>query len=208
MSAASSADQVWHDFMEQPGSYIHPERLARCFRGLVAAELCAKLASSERLRSRLAEMIRLYYMLPPAVQADEGADEQDLIIAMAPPEILQSIVPSAGAIYWSAAIANTVLAAEVAALQEQIGENLCAVAVKNRDLAGPASSLSSLDTLTDRIMASGWLCLAAWCESLHPAIAARVRLKLPPHALFDAPMAEDYRAIGPDIIRRVAMEAE
>jgi hypothetical protein len=196
--------QAWHDFMEQPVGYIHPERLAKCFHGRVAPDLCAKLSGSGRLRRRLAEMIRLYYLLPPADAVHESGDERDLIIAMAPPEALQAIVPRAGAIYWSAAIAGTVRAADVAVLQAQIGEQLCNFAVRNRDLAAGGTALPSLDTLSDRIMASGWMCMAAWCDTLHPAIAARVRLKMPPNELFDASLSEGYAGIAPEIVRRAA----
>jgi YOP proteins translocation protein K (YscK) len=205
VTAVSADQQAWHDFMEQPVGYIHPERLAKCFHGHVSAELCGKLTASGRLRRRLGEMIRLYYLLPPADAAHESGDERDLIIAMAPPEALAAIVPRAGAIYWSGAIAGTVRAADVAALQTQIGEELCNFAVQNRDLSAGGSSLPSTETIGDRVTASGWLCMAAWCDALHPAIAARVRLKMPPNTLFDTPLHDGYAERAPDIVRRAAM---
>jgi YOP protein translocation protein YscK len=200
----SAEFQAWHDFMEQPVGYIHPERLAKCFHGHASPDLCVKLTANGRIRRRLGEMIRLYYLLPPGDAVHESGDERDLIIAMAPPDALEAIVPRAGAIYWSAAIAGTIRAAEVAALQEQIGEELCNFAVKNRDLSGGGATLPSTDTIGDRIMASGWQCMAGWCEALHPAIAARLRLKLPPNKLFDAPLSEGYAGIAPEIVRRAA----
>ncbi|HEY7644799.1 MAG TPA: SctK family type III secretion system sorting platform protein [Hyphomicrobiales bacterium] len=200
----TAAPQAWRDFMEQPVGYIHPDRLAKCFRGHVGPEFCAKLTGSGRLRRRLDEMIRLYYLLPDPDASHETADERDLVIATAPPEALEAIVPRAGAIYWSAAIASAVRAADVAALQARIGEELCTFAVRNRDLAAGGNALPSIETLGDRIMASGWLCMAGWYDVLSPAIAARVRLKLPPNALFDAPLSEGYAEFAPEIVRRAA----
>lgn len=203
---ASIDEQAWRAFLEQPILYIDPERMSVCFNGHIGPDLAERLLASSRLRERLSQIVRGHYALPLGLGVYDVEDE-DMAIAMATPDILVQIVPRAGAIYWAAAIANTVYAADVAALQAEIGEDLCTYALKHRDLAGPEAAFPALDTAAERIAESGWRCLSAWCEALDPAINARVRLKLPPIDSFDGPPPAELAEIGPKIIRRAAAAA-
>lgn len=203
MNVLAAEEKSWVEFVENPLSYIDDERLAHCFGGAVSADFCTKLKSNGRLKARLADVIKDHYWLPPIV-AESGSDENDLVIAVSSGDKLQEIVLRAGVIYWSAAIANTVLASDVTTLQAQIGEELCSYAIKHRDLSGPEKSASPVETMKDRIAESGWRCFAAWCETLDPGISARVRLKLPPNDILDSSPNSEFQETGPVIIRRAA----
>jgi hypothetical protein len=180
--------------------------MSACFDGHIGPELAERLLGSARLRERLAAMVRAHYTLPLGLGVYDVEDE-DMAIAMATPDILVQIVPRAGAIYWAAAIANTVYAADVAALQAEIGEDLCTYALKHRDLAGPETAFPAIDKAAELIAESGWRCLSAWCVSLDPAVNARVRLKLPPIDSFDEAPPAALSETGPKIIRRAAASA-
>jgi hypothetical protein len=200
---ATEPDAVWRSFMTEPAQYIHAERLAHCFGGAFPAGLCVRMRATPRLASRLSSLIASHYELPPAA-AEDKFDAADKAVALAPAESLTEIVRRAGAIFWSAAIANTVLARDVSALQSCVGEALCALAVKHRDLSGPEQPLAPFDTLAERVTADGWRCLAAWCDAVDPALGARTRLKLPVRDGLDAPPPSPFTEIGPAIIRRAA----
>lgn len=203
MSAVALNDGVWRGLVEDVVGIIDPERLSFCFDGRIDPQLCAELSGNGRLKDRLQRLVEAHYKLPP-LPADFPGDERDAAIVSAPADTLAALVPKAGAIYWSAAIANTVLAADVAALHEQIGESLCAFAIKNRHLAGPDKIFPLPGMAKELIQESGWRCLAAWCESLDEAVGLRVRLKLPPNPLLDEPAPPELHEIGPQIVRRAA----
>lgn len=204
MNAAADPDAAWRILMTEPAQYIQPSLLAPCFGDGFPVALCERMLATPRLTGRLSGMILAHYALPPATDA-EHVDEADRAVAITPVKSLPEIARRAGAIYWSAAIANTVLARDVSALQSYVGETLCAVAIRHRDLAGPEQPLAPFETLPERIAADGWRCFAAWCEAVDPAIGARVRLKLPlPEGLdlSGVPFTDN----GPAIIRRAAAQ--
>jgi hypothetical protein len=198
---ATEPDVAWRAFMTEPVQYIHAERLARCFSGAFPAGLCERMRASPRLSDRLSGVIASHYALPPAA-AEEKFDATDRDIAVASAQSLTEIVKRAGAIFWSAVIANTVLARDVSPLQSCVGEALCGLAIQHRDLAGPEQPLTPFDTLPERMTADGWRCFAAWCDAVDPAMGVRMRLKLPVLDGLDVPPAEPFTKIGPAIIRR------
>ncbi len=202
MTMIASEDPKWRAFIDEPASYIDTERLAQCMGSAVPLELCTALKANSRLQGRLAEIVKEQCWLPPEVS--DAGDETDRAIATSSAGKLEEMVLRSGAIYWAAAIANTILAADVAALQDQVGEELCSFALKHRDLAGPHTTIAPVDSFQDRLVESGWSCLAAWCETLDPAVGARVRLKLPPSDGLDAPVDPEFQETGPVIFKRAA----
>ena len=131
--------------------------------------------------------------------------EADLAIISLSAEGITSIALRAGAIYWSGAIASTVLATKVAALNSELSEELCSYAVSHRHLSSTEHELPAINALRQRIDMDGWQCLSAWSETLPANVAARLRLNLPPHPIFDAPPSDKYRDIGPAIVRHAAL---
>jgi YOP proteins translocation protein K (YscK) len=203
MSAGVDAGRAWDDFMALPVGYITLDRFAACFAGAVSTDVCARLKDSVRLRQRLSSLIETSYGLPDAIGAD-SVDPQDQAVALASGGQLDRIVLSAGAITWSAVIAATVLARDVAALQAHIGEDVSTFAIRHRDLSGPEQPLEPFETLAARIIGDGWLCYAAWCDEVDPAIGARARLKRPQLPDIAAPNEEFLQDFGALAIRRAA----
>lgn len=203
MNAATEPDAAWRTLMTEPARYVHVGRLAACFGGAFSAGLCGRMLAVPRLAPRLSNIIASHYQLPPAAD-EEQFDAADRAVAVAPAQSLPEIARRAGAMYWSAAIANTVLARDVNALQSTVGEALCSFAVKHRDLAGPEQPLAPFDTLAERMTADGWHCFIAWCYAVDAAMGARTRLKLPLFDGSDAPPAATFANTGPAIIRRAA----
>jgi hypothetical protein len=193
----------WETFMRQPAAYIDAARLAACFDYQFSAELCGRLQGAGRLRDRLSTLIKTHYALAAPVEQDAVGD-LDRNIALSRVERLVDVMRRAGAIYWANAIANVLLAEKVSRLHEQLGEAVCAFALANRDLSGPDEALEPLADAGARVTEDGARCFAAWCESLSDAVAARVRLKLPPREGLDGQPGIPFTTIGPSIVRRAA----
>jgi hypothetical protein len=188
-------------FVTQPALYIEPSRLAVCFDGMVAPELCARLKASHRLEGRLSGLVHSRYGLAPAIAVEEVSDT-DRSIALASSELLAEIVRRAGAIYWANSIATTIRAADAAAFNAALGEPLCVLALANRDLSGPMQSLTSYDQLSTRVTEDGLRCLGAWCKAQTPGVGLRVRLKLAPNPALDDAVKRPFDELGPAIVRR------
>jgi len=203
--AAERASQLldWETFMRQPAAYIDAARLAVCLDNQFSAELCGRLQGAGRMRDKLSALINTHYALAAPVE-EVAVGELDRDIALSPIERLAEIVRRAGAIYWGNAIANVLLAEKVSRLHEQLGEAVCAFALANRDLSGPDEVLEPIADAGARMTEAGERCFAAWCQSLSDAVAARVRLKLPPSQGLDGPPGIAFAEIGPSIVRRAA----
>lgn len=204
MSTASQiagAEAGWDAFVTQPALYIEPSRLAVCFDGMVDPELCGRLRSSPRLEERLSGLVQSRYGLARTIAAEDVSDT-DRLIALASSEQLVELARRAGAIYWANSIANTVRAADAAALDAALGEKLCVVALANRDLSGPMQPLAPYDQLGRRVMEDGLRCLGGWCKAQSPGVGLRVRLKLAPNPALDDAVNTPFDELGPAIIRR------
>jgi hypothetical protein len=198
---STGADAGWDAFVTQPARYIEPARLAVCFDGMLGAELCARLQASVRLEERLSGLVHSRYGLAPDIAA-EAVSDTDRSIALASPEQLVELVRRAGAIYWANSIANTIRAADAAAIDAALGEALCVVALGNRDLSGPMQPLAPYDQLGARVMEDGLRCLGAWCKSQPAGVGLRVRLKLAPDPALDDAVKRPFDELGPAIMRR------
>jgi hypothetical protein len=197
----AGADAGWHAFVAQPALYIEPSRLALCFDGMVDAELCARLKTSRRLEERLSGLVHSRYGLARSI-AIEDVSDADRLIALASSEQLAEFARRAGAIYWANSIANTVRAADAAALDAALGETLCLVALANRDLSGPMQPLAPYDQLGRRVTEDGLRCLGGWCGAQSPGVGLRVRLKLAPNPALDEAVKPPFDELGPAIMRR------
>jgi hypothetical protein len=207
MSEAGVSDQTsdrsaeWDAFMRYPIAYVEASQLEACFDGRLGTELCERLKGAARLRARLSEMLIDHCELVP--ECDPFlVDDDDRTIALASADRLCELSERAGAIYWGRTITRVILAAHVKALQEQLGEPLCALALAHQDLSGPEQPLEPVETIGLRIKDDGWRCLAAWCASQPAAVNARVRLKLAAREAFDTAADVSFGECGPAIVRR------
>lgn len=193
----------WDAFMRYPVTYVELSLLEECFDNRLGAEVCDRLKGVERLRGRLSKIIidrcRLIPECDPFLVGDD-----DRVIALASAERLSELSQRAGAIYWAKTITRVILAAHVKALQEQLGEPLCALALAHQDLSGPEQRLEPIETIGARITDDGWRCLAAWCASQPAAVNGRVRLKLAARDAFDTASEVSFGECGPAIVRRAA----
>ncbi len=201
--ATPAPDAHWRLFLKEPARHIDASRLAACFDGVVPASLSQQMLENERLRTRLSALVQTHYALDGGIDP-QTLEDADRIVAMASLHQLASLVLRAGAIWWSGAIAGTVLAKAVGALQQQLGDELVSYAIGQRDLTGPMQSLEPLDGVGERIEADGWRCLAAWCDAAPAGLGTRVRLRLPVGTLADQPAPEAFKDKGVAIIRRAA----
>jgi hypothetical protein len=199
----SDLSAEWDAFMRCPVAYIEASRLDACFNGHLGTELCDRLKGVTRLGDRVSEMIIERCALVPACDPFL-IDDCDRAIALASAERLGELSQRAGAIYWARTIARVILAADVKALHEQLGEPLCILGLAHHDLSGPEQSLEPIETIGARIKDDGLRCLAAWCASQPGAVNARVRLKLAACAALDIAAEMPLRECGPAIVRRAA----
>jgi len=203
--SASSEDAAaadWEAFFAHPALYIDVSRLADCFDGQLGVDLCARLKTSRRLKERLSALVCSRYGLARS-PATETSDI-DRSIALRPAEQLNELTRRAGAIYWADSIANTILAADAAAVDSALGAALCAVALAHRDLSGPMRPLTPYDQLGLRVMEDGLRCLGAWCGTQPDGVGTRVRLKLAASLALDGPTEPPFDNLGPAIVRRAA----
>jgi hypothetical protein len=199
----SDPSAEWDAFMRYPVAYIEPSRLDACFNGHLGAELCERLKGMTRLRDRVSAMIIERCALAPTCDPFL-VDDCDRAIALASAERLCELGQRAAAIYWAKTIARVILAAHVKALNEQLGEPLCVLALAHHDLSGPEQSLEPIETIGARIKDDGLRCLAAWCASQPGAVNARVRLKLAACAALEVAAEMPLLECGPAIVRRAA----
>jgi hypothetical protein len=197
------APSPWQEFASNPASYAVASRVVACFDGKLPPAVCVALAGSPRLRERVNGLIRATHRLAPGCP-DDACGGADQAIALAPADRLAEIARRSGAIFWSAAIANVIVARQVAKLHEQLGEEVHRFALAHRDLAGPPRSIEPIAEAAASILRDGWLCLGAWCHAQSVAVSARVRLKLPPGDAIDQTPSSPFAELGPEIVRRAA----
>jgi hypothetical protein len=194
----------WNSFLAQPALYADPSRLALCFDGQLAADLCARLQTVSRLEPRLSDRLRSHYGLAEGV-AVETMDETDRAIAMTPAAQLVDLARHCGAIYWGNTIAAAILAPQVVVIDAALGATLASYALAHRDLSGPVQPFDLPDGLAARVLDDGWRCLAAWCDAQPDGVGTRVRLKLPPSGALDRPPVSPLDQLGGAIVRRAAI---
>jgi hypothetical protein len=187
--------------MTAPAAYIDGSRLASCFLNEFSVGLCQRLTTSKRLQSRLSAIIDAHYALGPWVPS-EALSEADRAIALYPSGQLNLLAQRSGAIFWASTIANVILARQVEALHQQLGEALCKLAFTHRDLSGPEQALEPLHNVGSRVVEDGWRCVGAWCQAAPVGVGARVRLKAPKRDALDRPPESPFQEIGPSIVRR------
>ena len=204
-SRPRSRPNGWDHFLHYPVSYADPARLSVCLDDEIRPEVCTRLLSTRRLANRLSARLVKSYDLndcePP--QADLDAE-----IALADVEALTAIARRAGAIYWSNSLSGLVLAKEVTAVSEALGDEVWMLALRNRALGGPARPIGDIDEAMTELTNDGWRCLSAWCCAQDDAIGRRVRLKLPPNPDLDVVPEGKIAEVGPEITRRAADKAD
>jgi hypothetical protein len=192
--APTAFDPDWDAFVENPAVHADASQLAACFGGAIAVQGCQFMLETPRLARRLSALLSSHFGLAPL--GDDVADE-DRRIALAPRREIEALAMRAGAICWSGSLAGAIGKEKVSAIHHQIGEELFAFALANRDLAPPPRPLEPVETIAARMHDDGWRCIAAWCDAVSEPLSAWMKLKVPDGIDLDAePMTGGAAIVG------------
>ena len=159
--APTAFDPDWDAFVENPAVHADASQLAACFGGAIAVHGCQLMLETPRLARRLSALLSSHFGLAPL--GDDVADE-DRRIALVPKREIETVAMRAGAICWSGSLAGAIDKEKVSAIHHQIGEELFAFALANRDLAAPPRPLEPLETIAARMHDDGWRCMVSDCR--------------------------------------------
>lgn len=201
-------------FERLAGAYCHPDRIAKLLPESLPNGFRDRLQGSKRLRGRLSERLAERFALKPCDMDDLTTPEGRF--AALEGESLQKALRRAGAIWHARSIRKIILAERLRVLVEWLGRDNHRAALRFIDLspedALPASGDTGADdetpdlqTLMGRIERDGLITVNAWCRHQPAALAARLRLKLPPCPEVDDEPPETHRDRGLMIVDRVVM---
>src|SRR5262249_32199786 len=202
MESAEHTEAHWQTFRSQPAAGVHPRRIVHAFDGLVSDDVASKLADDGRFRHRLSALLTETYRLSDDF-GDDPPSAQSRRLALAASSDLMRLIRQFGAIYWARAIVGAIESSAVVALKQVLGDEAYAAALAQRDLAGPDSALPGREAPDPPVPSPGLSCLAAWCARQPPAIAQRIRLKLPDSAEQDGAVVPPFDEWGPRIVDRL-----
>ncbi|WP_379071234.1 SctK family type III secretion system sorting platform protein [Mesorhizobium sp. UC74_2] len=190
----------WQEFWLNPAGYVDAGWLSDCFDGQIGFEACERMLETPRLQPRLSKLLAERHGLASR-GLDRLPEKVDQQIALLSGDELERLALRAGAIYWANSLAAIIDGRQANAVQTALGPELCAAAVANRDISGPAKALEPLDGLSGRIFADGLSCLESWLQDVPPQLASRVRLKLA-NGLPGLGDARQVAELGARILRR------
>lgn len=173
--------QESHDLLRErladPSAWLPAERLAECFAGALSPEQAQSLCQHARFRPRMAQLLASHFALASLEQAANGAPE-DLQALLLPPAALARLPRLCGAVLHGATLAREIRRERVNQLQQRLGSDVFAFAVAHRALGRAANLLLDADALVMAIDRDGEACVAAWLQTLEPAVQGWARLIL------------------------------
>lgn len=198
-------------FERLPAAYCHPERLSGLLPDGLPAGFRDRLQGSARLRLRLSTLIARRFALEPVAPDDLATPEGRFVRLDG--EDLQNAVRRVGAIWHARALRRVILKDELAKLVEHLGRDNHRAALRFIDLApeneaDDEGEAPDLDGLMGRIERAGLASVNGWCRHQPAALAARLKLKLPPCPEVDGEPEGGHRCRGPMIVDRVVMMLE
>src|SRR5215470_2383267 len=202
IESAEHMEARWQTFRSQPAAGAHPRRIVHVFDDVISDEVASKLVEDGRFRHRLSALLVETYGLSDDFGAHPPSD-QSRRVALASSADLARSVRQFGAVYWARAIVGAIESSAVVALKQMLGDEAYAAALAHRDLAGPDNLLPAREALDQAVTSAGLICVAAWCARQPPAIAQRIRLKLPEYPELDGPVAPPFDEWGPRIVDRL-----
>lgn len=166
-----------HERLADPSSWLPAERLAECFAGVLSPEQAQSLCRQPRFRSRVDQLLASHFGLASLDQAVNGAPE-DLQALLLPQAALARLPRLCGAVLHGATLAREIRRERVHQLQQRLGSEVFAFAVAHRALGRAANLLLDADALIVAIDRDGEACVAAWLQTLEPAVQGWARLVL------------------------------
>src|SRR5471030_802608 len=140
MSASSL--QRWQELLAQPLEFVAPERLTECFVEGVPDEQIQALRTLPRFEERLLRVLMTHFHLTPLGRV-ATPEAQDLPILLLSPEIRSEVVTE---------------------LRRLLGNDVFALALAHRQLAGAADLLREPSELLEAIERDGAICVSAWLQ--------------------------------------------
>lgn len=192
-------------FNLEPACYADPDRLAVLWPDGLSGAHWGRLLGAPRLAGRLSRHL-----------LDRLGLGQDACWDFAPPRRRLALLPAAeitriarfaGCFLAARAIAKVIARDAVAELRRQLGDDAYVFAVKRASfMAPPESGGPGLDAAA--IERDGFACLGHWLAGEPPALALRLRLKLPPPGIPEMPPALPGPALAAQALDKVLKEGD
>jgi hypothetical protein len=186
--------QQWQQLLEQPLAFVDRQHLAACFPAEVAAERVHGLRKEQRFEPRLLELLRAHFQLQPLAAAPMPADD-DLPVLLMTPDAFRRLPRLCGAIWHAATLSREIRSEVVNQLRTTLGNEVFALALAHRSLAGAADLLRQPDELVAAIDHDGALCVSAWLQAQPPLLRDWLRLRLPDPGVHDPRTPVDIRIV-------------
>ncbi|MGH6858897.1 MAG: type III secretion protein [Phyllobacterium sp.] len=193
----------WTSVMATPVRFVHPARIVSCYDGAISLDIARQLQMSDRVQRQLTNLLMDHFDLPDLSEPVE-MDQADLGLMAASAEQISSLVPLAGAIFWSHIFVAEIRTHEVSEMKRRIGETAFQFALANRDLAGNLPAPENLDGLETAMEQDGYRCLASWHDALPQRLGSWARLKHASDRLLVSAPEAGQRELGLAIMRRLA----
>jgi hypothetical protein len=176
MSASSL--QRWQELLARPLEFVAPERLSDCFVEGLPDEQLQALRDLPRFEERLLRVLMTHFHLTPLGRV-ATPEAQDLPILLLSPEAFARLPRLCGAIWHGATLSREIRSEVVTELRRLLGNDVFALALAHRQLAGAADLLREPSELLEAIERDGAVCVSAWLQSLPDALQGWLRLRLP-----------------------------
>lgn len=193
----SPAQQQWQHLLARPLDFIAREHLIECFCGAVTAEQLQSLQHSPRFQERLLRLVMLHFNLP-TLNAMPVPDERDLPGLLLASSTFERLPRMCGAVWHAATLSREIRKEAVTELRHALGNDVYALALANRDLAGAADLLREPARLIEAIDHDGRLCVGAWWRSQSLPLQHWMCLRLPGPGTDETRLPRDI-----DIVRRM-----
>jgi len=186
MMPSDFTGRSWAQFQDNPLPGVHTDYLASSLNPLtiVLEDVFRKAVDEPRARVLFITLLQRHYALS-ALSGLYPLSDEDAYIAALDVEQWRWVARVCGIVYWSRVLAREVHTPALRVLDAQLGENWWYWAHAGLSDAGDSTPLPDMsadagqpDQWAARILLSGSALLRAWQETLDPALAAWVSLKV------------------------------
>ncbi|MDH3660598.1 MAG: Yop proteins translocation protein K [Alphaproteobacteria bacterium] len=198
-------------FERLPAAYCHPGRIAALLPEGLPTSFQGRLQGSRRLCLRLSAVLTKRFALLPLMADDLATPEGHF--AQLEGQELANAISRIGAIWHAQKIRKLILAEPLRRLIERLGPDNYRAALRFIDLAPEdedardgdhaEGGAPDVDLLLGRIERDALIAVSAWRRHQPPALAERLRLKLPPCPEVDDDPPASHADRGLIIVDRV-----
>lgn len=193
----SNVQQQWQDLLARPLDFTSREHLIECFGGELTTEQLQSLQHSPRFQERLLRLVMLHFKLP-ALNTLPVPDERDMPGLLLASSAFEQLPRMCGAVWHAATLSREIRKEAVTELRRALGNDVYALALASRDLAGAADLLREPAQLIESIDHDGRLCVGAWWRSQSVPLQHWMCLRLPCPGTDETRLPRDI-----DIVRRM-----